>query len=67
MKEGRTGPLHVRASAGVNYLNEMDYRKDAFYGFNTLARREVYGHGALVHEQSLMVDGGGDYGSYLLA
>jgi len=65
MKEGRTGPLHVRASAGVNYLNEMDYRKDAFYGFNTLARREVYGHGALVHEQSLMVDGGGDYGSYL--
>ena len=67
MKEGHIGPLHVRASAsaGINYLDDMDFRKDAFYGFNTIARRETYGQGGIVHEQNLMVDGGGDYGSYL--
>lgn len=67
MKEGVSGPLHVRASAsaGINYITEFDYRKDAFYGFNTIGRREVYGHGALVNEQSILVDGGGEYGSYL--
>ncbi len=67
MKGGKTGPLHLRgsASAGVNFLNEFDYRKDAFYDFNTTARRKVFGSGSLVHEQSILVDGGGDYGSYL--
>ncbi len=67
MKGGKTGPLHLRGSAstGVNLLNDFDYRKDAFYDFNTTARRQVFGSGSIVHEQSLLVDGGGDYGSYL--
>lgn len=67
MKGGKPGPLHLRgsASAGVNFLNEFDYRKDAFYDFNTIARRKVMGSGSIVHEQSVLVDGGGDYGSYL--
>lgn len=67
MKEGKNGPLHVRAtaSAGVNYLNDISYRKDAFYGFNTIGRRDVYRHGGIVHDQNVLVDGGGDYGSYL--
>lgn len=67
MKEGKAGPLHVRgsASAGVNFLGDFDYRKDAFYNFNTIGRREVYGSGSVVHEQDIMVDGGGDFGSYL--
>jgi hypothetical protein len=67
MKGGRTGPLHLRASAsaGVNVLNDFDYRKDAFYDFNTIARRKTLGSGSIVHEQNILVDGGGDYGSYL--
>ncbi|MCO5235425.1 MAG: TonB-dependent receptor plug domain-containing protein [Chitinophagaceae bacterium] len=67
MKEGQTGSIHVRGSAfaGVNFLQNMDYRKDAFYNFNTLARREVYGNGGFINEESVMVDGAGDYGSYL--
>lgn len=67
MKSGKTGPLHLRgsASAGVNFLNDFDYRKDAFYDFNTIARRKVFGSGSLVHEQNVLVDGGGAYGSYL--
>jgi hypothetical protein len=67
MKSGRQGPLHLRASAsaGVNVLNDFDYRKDAFYDFQTIARRKVFESGGIVHEQSIMVDGGGDYGSYL--
>ncbi len=67
MKEGKTGPLHVRASAsvGINFLSDIDYRKDAFYGFNTIARRVTYGQGAAIHEQNILVDGGGDFGSYL--
>lgn len=67
MKEGKAGPLHLRgsASAGVNLLNDFDYRKDAFYDFNTTARRKVFDSGSFVHEQSILVDGGGDYGSYL--
>jgi hypothetical protein len=67
MKEGKVGPLHLRASAsaGVNLLNDFDFRKDAFYDFNTTARRKVFERSALVHEQNVMVDGGGNYGSYL--
>jgi len=67
MKGGKAGPLHLRgsASAGVNILNDFDYRKDAFYDFNTIARRKVFESGTIVHEQSILVDGGGDYGSYL--
>ena len=67
MKGGKSGPLHLRASAsaGVNVLNDFDYRKDAFYDFNTIARRKAYSSGSIVHEQSVLVDGGGDYGSYL--
>jgi hypothetical protein len=67
MKSGKAGPLHLRgsASAGVNVLNDFDYRKDAFYDFQTIARRKVLESGGIVHEQSIMVDGGGDYGSYL--
>ncbi len=67
MKEGQEGSIHVRGSAfaGVNFLQNMNYRKDAFYDFNTTARREVYGDGGMIHEQSLMVDGAGNYGSYL--
>jgi hypothetical protein len=66
MKGGKIGPLHLRASAsvGVNVLNDFDYRKDAFYDFNTIARRKVFDTGTIVHEQSILVDGGGDYGSY---
>ena len=67
MKEGQPGSIHVRGSAfaGVNFLQDMNYRKDAFYNFNTTARREVYGSGALVNEQNVLVDGAGSYGSYL--
>lgn len=67
MKEGQPGSIHVRANAyaGVNFLQNMDYRKDAFYDFNTTARREVYGNGNMIHDQSVMVDGAGSYGSYL--
>ncbi len=66
LKEGRTGPLHVSASAfaGTNYLNDFNYRKDAFYNFNTTARREVYGR-EITHSQRAIIDGGGDFGSYL--
>ncbi|RKD88264.1 TonB-dependent receptor plug domain-containing protein [Mangrovibacterium diazotrophicum] len=66
MKAGKTGPLHVLASgfAGVNFTGDFDYKKDAFYGFNTMARREVYKQ-SLLHEQNLLIDGGGSYGSYL--
>ncbi|RZM22543.1 MAG: hypothetical protein EOO88_29090 [Pedobacter sp.] len=67
MKEGKSGAIHVRgnAFAGANFVPDMDYTKDAFYNFNTMARREVYGNGGIVTEQNVMVDGGGDYGSYL--
>ncbi|MFC3198727.1 TonB-dependent receptor plug domain-containing protein [Parapedobacter deserti] len=67
MKEGTAGPLHVRASAfaGANFLSDFNYRKDAFYDFNTIARREVYRSGSMVQEQRVLVDGGGDFGSYL--
>jgi hypothetical protein len=67
MKEGKSGSIHVRGSAfmGANFLQNVDYRKDAFYNFNTTGRREVYGNGALVNEQNIIVDGAGDYGSYL--
>ncbi|MEC5143155.1 Outer membrane receptor protein involved in Fe transport [Chitinophaga sp. 180180018-2] len=67
MKEGKPGSIHVsgRAFAGVNFLQNMDYRKDAFYNFNTRARREVYGSGPVVNGQSVLVDGAGTYGSYL--
>lgn len=67
MKGGKSGPLHLRgsASAGVNLLNDFDYRKDAFYNFNTISRRQVFDRTSLVHEQNILVDGGGDYGSYL--
>src|SRR5690606_7223929 len=67
MKEGKSGSIHVRGSAfvGANFLQNVDYRKDAFYNFNTSGRREVYGNGALVNEQNVIVDGAGDYGSYL--
>lgn len=67
IKEGQPGSIHVRASAfaGVNFLQNMDYRKDAFYNFNSLARREVYGDEGPVHEQNVLVDGAGSYGSYM--
>lgn len=67
MKEGQSGNIHVKASAfaGVNMLQNMDYKKDAFYDFNTTARRDVYGSGSMIHEQTVMVDGSGSYGSYL--
>lgn len=67
MKSGKIGPLHLRGSAsgGVNVLNDFDYRKDAFYNFNTTARRKTFGSGGILHEQSILVDGGGDYGTYL--
>ena len=67
MKEGQPGSIHVRGSAfaGVNFLQDMNYRKDAFYNFNSTARREVYGNGGFVNEQNVLVDGAGTYGSYL--
>lgn len=67
MKEGKKGAIHVRASAfaGANFLQDMDHQKDAFYNFNTMGRREVYGNGGVVNEQNIIVDGGGDFGSYL--
>ncbi|HTN06010.1 TonB-dependent receptor plug domain-containing protein [Agriterribacter sp.] len=67
MKEGQPGSIHVRGSAyaGANFLQNMDYRKDAFYDFNTTARREVYSDGGMVHDESVLVDGAGSYGSYL--
>ncbi|MFT3748388.1 MAG: TonB-dependent receptor plug domain-containing protein [Agriterribacter sp.] len=67
MKEGQSGSIHVRGSAyaGVNFLQNMDYKRDAFYNFNTTARRDVYGDGQMVHDQTLLVDGAGSYGSYL--
>jgi hypothetical protein len=67
MKEGQPGSIHVRGSAyaGVNFLQNMDYRRDAFYNFNTMGRRAVYGDGGMVHDQALIVDGAGSYGSYL--
>jgi len=67
MKEGKTGAIHVRGTgfAGASFLQNMDYRKDAFYNYNPMARREVYGNGAIINEQNVLVDGGGDYGSYL--
>ncbi|PWJ57047.1 outer membrane receptor protein involved in Fe transport [Dyadobacter jejuensis] len=67
MKAGKAGPLHLRgsASAGVNVLHDFDYRTDAFYDFNSTARRKVFESGSIVHQQNILVDGGGDYGSYL--
>lgn len=67
MKEGVSGAIHVSANAfaGANFLQGMDSRKDAFYNFNTQARRKVYGDGGFVNEQKVSVDGSGDYGSYL--
>lgn len=67
MKEGKPGSIHVTASAfaGVNFLQNNNYRKDAFYNFNTLARRQVYGSGGVVDDQNVLVDGAGTYGSYL--
>jgi hypothetical protein len=67
MKEGKSGAIHVRGNAfgGANFLPTMNHQKDAFYDFNTMARREAYGNGGIVDEQNVMVDGGGDYGSYL--
>ncbi|RYF26626.1 MAG: hypothetical protein EOO42_00970 [Flavobacteriales bacterium] len=67
MKEGKSGPIHVSANAfaGVNFLQQMDYRKDAFYNFNSMARSEAYGNGGIINEQNLRVDGQGEFGSYL--
>lgn len=67
MKEGKSGAIHVSANAfgGVNFLQDMNYRKDAFYDFNTMARRAVYGNGKIINEQNVTVDGNGDFGSYL--
>lgn len=67
MKEGVSGAIHVSANAfaGANFLQGMDYRNDAFYNFNTQARRKVYGNGGFVNEQNVTVDGSGDFGSYL--
>ncbi|WP_442591301.1 TonB-dependent receptor plug domain-containing protein [Pedobacter sp. AW31-3R] len=67
MKEGKPGAIHIRASgfAGPNFLQDMDYRKDAFYNFNTTGRRAVYQQGTMIHEQNVTVDGAGTYGSYL--
>lgn len=67
MKEGKTGSVHVKGSAfaGANFLQNMNYRKDAFYNFNTTGRRAVYGGGGIINEQNLIVDGAGEFGSYL--
>ncbi|HRP54916.1 TonB-dependent receptor plug domain-containing protein [Agriterribacter sp.] len=67
MKEGKSGSIHVRANAyaGADFLQNMDYKRDAFYNFNTTARRAVYDDGGMVHGQTLLVDGAGSYGSYL--
>lgn len=67
IKEGQPGSIHVRANvfAGVNFLQNMDYRKDAFYNYNSRARREVYGNEGAIHEQTVLVDGAGEYGSYM--
>lgn len=67
IKDGEPGSIHVRGSVsgGVNFLQNMDYRKDAFYNFNSFARREMYDNGGFVHEQNVLVDGAGTYGSYL--
>jgi hypothetical protein len=67
MKEGKSGAIHVSANAfaGVNFLQDINFRKDAFYNFNTAARRAVYGNGGMLYEQSVVVDGNGDFGSYL--
>ncbi|MBN8856732.1 MAG: TonB-dependent receptor plug domain-containing protein, partial [Sphingobacteriales bacterium] len=67
MKEGKPGSIHVRANAyaGVNFLQNMDYKRDAFYDFNTTARRDVYGDGGMINDETLLVDGAGSYGSYL--
>jgi TonB-dependent starch-binding outer membrane protein SusC len=67
MKEGQEGTIHVRGSAyaGANFLQNMDYKRDAFYDFNTTARRGVYDDGGIVHNQTVLVDGAGSYGSYL--
>lgn len=67
IKEGKNGPLHVsaKAFAGADFFSDFDFRKDAFYNFNTIARKEVYSKGSLIHEQNAMIDGGGEFGSYL--
>ena len=65
-KEGTTGPIHVTAStfAGYNFLGDYDYKTDAFYNFNTTARKEIY-TGSIIHEENVIIDGGGSYGTYL--
>lgn len=67
MKEGKPGSIHVRANAyaGVNFLQNMDYKRDAYYDFNTAARRDVYSDGGMINDESVLVDGAGSYGSYL--
>jgi len=67
VKEGKSGAIHVNANAfaGANFLQGMDSGKDAFYNFNSGARHAVYGNGGFINEQSITVDGSGDYGSYL--
>lgn len=65
-KEGKKGPLHVTASAfaGYNFLSDYSCKTDAFYNFNTTARKEIY-TGSIIHEENIIIDGGGTYGSYL--
>ncbi len=67
MKEGESGQIRVRgnAFAGSNFLQRSSYHKDAFYDFNTIARRQVYGDGGVLSGQNVLVDGAGTYGSYL--
>ena len=65
-KEGKTGPLHVKASAsaGYNFIGNYNTDHDAYYHFNPYASDQIY-TGSSIHEEDLIIDGGGNYGSYL--
>lgn len=64
IKEGSLGPLNVRVSAnsGADFIT--DY-KDDFYRFDPSARKNAYTSGTWINEQSAVIDGGGEYGSYM--
>ncbi len=66
IKEGEEGPLHVRAklSTGMDYVTSLNVNTDKFYNYNTDVRKNVYSSPTLLQEQNLLIDGGGNFGSY---
>lgn len=65
-KSGVDGKIRITAniSGGINQLS-LGEKFDEFYGFSPKIRKEVYGQ-TFIHDEGIMLDGGGDFGSYLV-